>query len=230
LTPVYSLVAIALAYAIGSLSFAVIVSRMMGLGDPRAWGSGNPGATNVLRSGSKSAAILTLLLDAAKGWLPLALLHWFGARWGLGQGTLALAALAAFAGHLWPVFFGFQGGKGVATALGVLLGIEPWLALAVALIWLLAAAVWRYSSLAALIAAVCAPVLYLLCSGLLWYAEAPLATSIAALTALLFLRHRANIARLLAGQEGKIGQKSAATAPGAPRKRPHAGKEKKSAK
>jgi len=131
---------------------------------------------------------------------------------------------------LWPVFFGFQGGKGVATALGVLLGIEPWLALAVALVWLLAAAAWRYSSLAALIAAICAPLLYLLCSGVLWYAEAPQAAAIAALAALLFLRHRANIARLLAGQEGKIGQKSPPPAEHAPKNRPRPGKGRKSAR
>ena len=118
----YSALAILVAYLIGSLSFAVIVSRTMGLADPRTFGSKNPGATNVLRSGSKKAAIVTLLLDAAKGWLPVVLIQWFGAPYGLAEGTMALAGLAAFLGHLYPVFFKFVGGKGVATALGVLLG------------------------------------------------------------------------------------------------------------
>src|SRR2546427_71487 len=143
----------------------------MGLNDPRTYGSGNPGATNVLRSGSKAAAAVTLLLDAAKGWLPVALVQWFGSRFGLGDGTVAMVALAAFLGHLYPVFFRFKGGKGVATALGVLLGISVWLGLAVALTWLIIAVFFRYSSLAALVASVFAPVYYLLCSGVVWYAE-----------------------------------------------------------
>jgi len=216
LTALYFLLAVALAYAMGSLSFAVIVSRAFGLGDPRGYGSGNPGATNVLRSGSKAAAAMTLALDAAKGWLPVALVQWFGPSWGLGVNTLAWVALAAFVGHLYPLFFGFKGGKGVATALGVLLGISAWLALAVALVWLFAAAVWRYASLAALLAAVFAPVLYLLCSGLVWYAEAPVAATIATMACLLFWRHRQNMAHLLAGTERKIGT---TTAPSVPQKR-----------
>jgi glycerol-3-phosphate acyltransferase PlsY len=151
-----------LGYLIGSLSFAVIVSRVMGLNDPRTYGSKNPGATNVLRSGSKAAAIVTLLLDAAKGWLPVALVHWFGQPYGLGEGTMAMAGLAAFIGHVYPIFFRFAGGKGVATALGVLLGISPILGLAVAATWLAMAWFFRYSSLASLTAAVAAPILYVL--------------------------------------------------------------------
>ena len=124
------------AYLIGSLSFAVIVSSAMGLNDPRTYGSGNPGATNVLRSGSKAAAALTLLLDAVKGLIPVLLVKYCGADYGLHEGTLALVAIAAFVGHLFPVFFKFKGGKGVATALGVLLGISGWLGLFVLLTWL----------------------------------------------------------------------------------------------
>ncbi|HON31642.1 MAG TPA: glycerol-3-phosphate 1-O-acyltransferase PlsY, partial [Ottowia sp.] len=153
------------AYLIGSLSFAVIVSRAMGLADPRSYGSGNPGATNVLRSGSKAAAIVTLLLDAAKGWLPVVLAQAFGADFGLGAGTQALAGLAAFLGHLYPVFFRFQGGKGVATALGVLVGFSAWLGLATMATWLIVAFFFRYSSLASLASAVFAPVYYVMFGG-----------------------------------------------------------------
>src|SRR3954471_23843775 len=153
----YPVLAALAAYLIGSLSFAVIVSRTMGLKDPRTYGSQNPGATNVLRSGNKTAAILTLLLDALKGFLPVALVQFWGDRYGLGEGTVALVALAAFLGHLWPVFFRFQGGKGVATAAGVLLGINPWLGAATLLTWLIIAAFFRYSSLAAIVSAVFAP-------------------------------------------------------------------------
>ncbi len=214
----YPLLATVAAYLIGSLSFAVIVSRAMGLNDPRTYGSGNPGATNVLRSGSKAAAAVTLLLDAAKGWLPVALVQWFGSRFGLGDGTVAMVALAAFLGHLYPVFFRFKGGKGVATALGVLLGISVWLGLAVALTWLIIAVFFRYSSLAALVASVFAPVYYLLCSGVVWYAETPIAAAIVAMAALLIWRHRENIQRLMAGKESRLGSKKAhsATAPAKP--------------
>lgn len=214
----YPLLATVAAYLIGSLSFAVIVSRAMGLNDPRTYGSGNPGATNVLRSGSKAAAAVTLLLDAAKGWLPVALVQWFGSRFGLGDGTVAMVALAAFLGHLYPVFFRFKGGKGVATALGVLLGISPWLGLAVAATWLIIAVFFRYSSLAALVASVFAPVYYLMCSGVVWYAETPIAAAIVAMAALLIWRHRENIQRLMAGKESRLGSKKsdAATAPARP--------------
>ncbi|WP_280190163.1 glycerol-3-phosphate 1-O-acyltransferase PlsY [Delftia sp. PS-11] len=206
------------AYLIGSLSFAVIVSRAMGLSDPRTYGSGNPGATNVLRSGSKAAAAVTLLLDAAKGWLPVALVQWFGESLGLGAATLAAVALAAFLGHLYPVFFRFKGGKGVATALGVLLGISGWLGLAVALSWLAMAVIFRYSSLAALVAAALAPVYYLLCSGLAWDAQAPVTAAIVVMAALLVWRHSENIQRLMAGKESKIGQKKKAGATEPPAK------------
>ncbi|MGP1685369.1 MAG: glycerol-3-phosphate 1-O-acyltransferase PlsY, partial [Giesbergeria sp.] len=165
---VYSVCAVLPAYLLGSLSFAVIVTRVMGLNDPRTYGSKNPGATNVLRSGSKAAAVVTLLLDAIKGWLPVVLVRWFGEPYGLGEGTMAMAGLAAFLGHLWPVFFRFEGGKGVATALGVLVGISPWLGLFTALTWLVVALVSRYSSLASLSSALLAPLVYVLAGGMLW--------------------------------------------------------------
>ena len=193
------------AYLIGSLSFAVIVSRVMGLHDPRTYGSKNPGATNVLRSGSKKAAILTLLLDAIKGWVPVVLVKIYGPQLALGDGTVALVALGAFSGHLWPVFFRFQGGKGVATAAGVLMGVQPWLGTATLLTWLLVAFVSRYSSLAALAASVLAPAYYLLGDRELWYANKGIAVAVTAMSALLLYRHRENIARLLAGTESKIG-------------------------
>lgn len=160
LSLVYPLLAALAAYLIGSLSFAVLVSRVMGLADPRSYGSQNPGATNVLRSGNKAAAALTLLLDGVKGWLPVWAVVRYGAAYGLGDGTLAMVALAAFAGHVWPVFFRFKGGKGVATAAGVLLGIEPVLGLATFATWLIVAFFTRYSSLAALASAVFAPAYY----------------------------------------------------------------------
>ena len=154
MTAVYPVLATVAAYLLGSLSFAVIVTRVMGLSDPRTYGSKNPGATNVLRSGSKAAAIVTLLLDAMKGWLPVALVMWFGHPYGLEDGTVALVGLAAFLGHLWPVFFRFQGGKGVATALGVLLGLSWPVALVCAAVWLVMAFGFKVSSLAALVATV----------------------------------------------------------------------------
>ncbi len=207
---VYSALAVLAAYLLGSLSFAVIVSRLMGLNDPRTFGSKNPGATNVLRSGSKAAAILTLVLDAAKGWLPVALVRWFGAPYGLEEGTQALVALAAFAGHLWPVFFGFKGGKGVATALGVLLGVSAWLGLATLLAWLVVVSISRYVSLSSMAAAVFAPTFFLLAGGPLWYADHRVAAAIGAMAGLLVWRHQENIGRLLRGTESKLGQKSKA--------------------
>ena len=146
----YPLLAALAAYAVGSLSFAVLVSRFMGLNDPRTYGSKSPGATNVLRSGSKPAAVLTLLLDAAKGWLPLALVAWYGKPYGLEEGSMALVGLAAFLGHLFPLFFRFQGGKGAATGLGVLFGVNWMLGLATVATWLIIAWFFRYSSLASL--------------------------------------------------------------------------------
>ena len=195
------------AYLIGSLSFAVIVSRFMGLDDPRTYGSGNPGATNVLRSGNRQAAALTLLFDAVKGWLPVMLVKWIGPSLGLDERAVALVALGAFIGHLWPVFFRFQGGKGVATAAGVLLGIEPVLGLMTLGTWLAVAFVSRYSSLAALSAAVLAPVYYWAAEGVLWFGSVAELLAIAAMSALLLARHQANILRLLSGTEGKIGKK-----------------------
>ncbi len=203
----WSLLALLAAYLVGSLSFAVIVSRMMGLADPRSYGSGNPGATNVLRSGSKAAAIVTLLLDALKGWLPVMLIKWFGEPFGLGEGTQALAGLAAFAGHLWPVFFGFAGGKGVATAAGVLLAFEPWLGVATLASWLIIAFFFRYSSLASMVAALFAPAYYLLGDGVGWQASGAKAQAMLAMSLLLIWRHRENIGRLLAGKESKLGAK-----------------------
>lgn len=203
----YTLAATLLAYLLGSLSFAVIVSRVMGLNDPRTYGSKNPGATNVLRSGSKAAAVVTLLLDALKGWLPVVLVRWYGRHWGLDDGTVALVGLAAFLGHLYPVFFRFQGGKGVATALGVLFGVDAFLGLAAGAIWLLMAVVFRYSSLSSLTAAVAAPLVYVLASGTAWYAETPVLLALVAMAALLVYRHRENIQRLLAGTESRLGQK-----------------------
>lgn len=204
---VYSALATVAAYLLGSLSFAVIVTRVMGLNDPRTYGSKNPGATNVLRSGSKAAAIVTLLLDAVKGWLPVVLVQWFGKPYGLEDGTVALVGLAAFLGHLWPVFFRFQGGKGVATALGVLLGLNPWLGLATLATWLVVAFAFRYSSLAALIAALFAPFYY----GLLFGVE-PQLFAVVVMSVLLAYRHSQNISNLLAGKESRIGSKSAAAA------------------
>ena len=198
-----------LGYLIGSLSFAVIVSRVMGLNDPRTYGSKNPGATNVLRSGSKAAAIVTLLLDAAKGWLPVALVHWFGQPYGLGEGTMAMAGLAAFIGHLYPIFFRFVGGRGVATALGVLLGISPMLGLAVAATWLAMAWFFRYSSLASLTAAVAAPILYVLGDGLAWYLNKGVLLALSVMSLLLVYRHAENIGRLARGTESRLGGKKA---------------------
>ncbi len=199
------------AYLMGSLSFAVIVSRLMGLNDPRTYGSKNPGATNVLRSGSKAAAVVTLLLDALKGWLPVALVGWFGKPYGLAEGTLALVGLAAFLGHLFPVFFRFEGGKGVATALGVLVGFHWGLGLAVLVSWAIVVLFFRYSSLASLVAAVFAPVAYLFGSGVGWYFDKAIFVSLLVIGALLIWRHALNISRLVKGTESKLGAKAAKT-------------------
>ncbi len=195
-------VAVAAAYLAGSVSFAVVISRIMGLADPRTYGSKNPGATNVLRSGNRVAAVLTLLGDAAKGWLAVMLVKALGARYGLGDGTVALVALAVFLGHLFPVFHRFAGGKGVATAAGVLLALNPWLGLGTLVTWLLIAGFFRYSSLAALVAAVFAPLWYLFLFG-----PDPIAAAVGVISALLIWRHAGNIAKLLSGKESRIGQK-----------------------
>jgi glycerol-3-phosphate acyltransferase PlsY len=198
------------AYLVGSLSFAVIVSRAMGLNDPRTYGSKNPGATNVLRSGSKAAAIVTLLLDALKGWVPVALVKAFGQPYGLEEGTLALVALAAFLGHLYPVFFRFIGGKGVATALGVIVGINPFLGLAVVASFGIVVFFSRYVSLASMVAAVFAPVYYVFGDGVAWYEDNWILLSMALMSGLLIWRHYENINRLLKGTESRLGQKKSA--------------------
>jgi glycerol-3-phosphate acyltransferase PlsY len=195
------------AYLVGSLSFAVLVSRMMGLNDPRTYGSKNPGATNVLRSGNKAAAVVTLLLDALKGWLPVVAAAWWGEPYGLGDGTVALVGLAAFLGHLFPVFFRFQGGKGVATAAGVIIGFQPWLGLAALLTWVIVAYFFRYSSLASIVTAVFAPAFYLFGDRVAWNAPGVMVLSLAVMGVLLVWRHADNINRLLAGKESKLGAK-----------------------
>ena len=204
---VYPWLAVIGAYLVGSLSFAVIVSRAMGLNDPRTYGSKNPGATNVLRSGSKAAAVVTLLLDAVKGWLPVVLVQWYGKPYGLHEGTMAMVGLAAFLGHLFPVFFRFAGGKGVATALGVLLAIHWGLGLLTLLVWVAMAALFRYSSLASLVAALMAPILYVLSDGALWAMNRYVVLCIVVMSGLLVWRHAENIGRLLKGTESKLGKK-----------------------
>ena len=205
----FPIAAVVAGYLVGSLSFAVIVSGVMGLNDPRTYGSKNPGATNVLRSGSKAAAVITLLLDALKGWLPVMLVKYFGRPYGLEEGTLAMVGLAAFVGHLFPVFFRFQGGKGVATALGVLLGFSGVLGLATAASWLIIAWFFRYSSLASLVAAVFAPVYYVFGDGLAWYLDKSILLAVSVMSLLLIWRHAANITRLLKGTESRLGKPKA---------------------
>ncbi|TSE21435.1 putative glycerol-3-phosphate acyltransferase [Tepidimonas alkaliphilus] len=212
-------VAALLAYLVGSLSFAVLVSRVMGLADPRTYGSGNPGATNVLRSGSKAAALLTLLLDGLKGWAPVWASARWGSNWGLADGALACVGLAAFLGHLFPVWFRFRGGKGVATAAGVMLAWVPPLGLLVVFTWVAVALTLRYSSLAAIVAALAAPLGYGWLDGLWWEARLPIAAAMVAMVALLLWRHAGNIQRLLAGQESRIGERSRA-AKSSPPQRP----------
>ena len=207
LSPFLPALATVTAYLIGSLSFAVIVSSAMGLNDPRSYGSKNPGATNVLRSGNKLAAVLTLLLDAFKGWLPVAVVQTWGAEYGLDAGTVALVGLAAFLGHLYPVFFRFVGGKGVATAMGVVLAVNPVLGLATGVTWLLIAYFFRYSSLAALVSAVFVPVYYLMADGVFWRADNRIALALVVVSGLLIWRHAENLSRLVKGTESKIGKK-----------------------
>jgi glycerol-3-phosphate acyltransferase PlsY len=208
----FPFLALLVGYLIGSLSFAVIVSRVLRLEDPRTYGSRNPGATNVLRSGSKAAAILTLALDALKGTAAVLLAAWLGRRYAITGDALdwspALAGLGAFLGHLWPVYFRFKGGKGVATAAGVLVGLNPWLGLATLATWIIIAAFFRYSSLASLVAAVFAPFYQLLIWG-----AGPEAAIITVMSLLLVWRHTANMSRLLAGTEGRLGGHPAARRP-----------------
>jgi acyl phosphate:glycerol-3-phosphate acyltransferase len=218
---IYSLAAVIAAYLLGSIAFAVIVSRVMGLSDPRTFGSRNPGATNVLRSGNKAAAVATLLFDALKGFVPVLLVKLYGRDWGLGDATLAMVGLAAFLGHLYPVFFRFQGGKGVATFIGVVFGVHWLLGVATGLTWIIIAFFFRYSSLASLIAAVFAPTFYLLLSGGPWYAEGPVAMALFIMALLLAWRHRANVQRLLQGKEARLGAKKVEPAPHHPQRHGH---------
>ncbi|CAJ91736.1 putative glycerol-3-phosphate acyltransferase [compost metagenome] len=190
------------AYLIGSVSFAVVVSKLMGLPDPHSYGSGNPGATNVLRTGNKKAAILTLIGDALKGWLAVWLAARFGPAYGLNETGLAMVALAVFLGHLFPVYHRFAGGKGVATAAGILLAIDPILGLGTLATWLIIAFFFRYSSLAALVAAIFAPFFHVLMNGV-----DVMTGAIFVISVLLIARHRQNIAKLLAGKESRIGEK-----------------------
>ena len=191
------------AYLLGSISFAVVASKLFGIADPRTYGSKNPGATNVLRSGNKAAAIVTLIGDGAKGWLAVWLAIRYQQQLQIGDATIALVSLAVFLGHLWPVFFRFIGGKGVATALGVLLGLNPWLGLATLATWMVVAFAFRYSSLAALVAALFAPFYY----GLLFGFE-PQLLAVFIMSGWLIFRHSKNISNLLAGKESRFGSKS----------------------
>lgn len=201
-----SLVVILGAYIIGSISFALVVSRLMGLDDPRTFGSGNPGATNVLRTGNKKAAILTLVGDALKGWVAVFLATLIAAQFGLGAALPAAAALAAFLGHVYPIFLKFKGGKGVATALGVLAGLEPVLALATLATWLIVAYASRYSSLAAVLAAIFAPLYYLFGANIAWRLQGSVTFVLIIIAVVLCYRHSANITRLMKGTEPKIGK------------------------
>lgn len=197
---VWGLAAVVAAYLIGSLSFAVIVSKFYGLDDPRSYGSGNPGATNVLRSGRKKAAALTLLGDALKGLVAVLLARWLQSYFGLADEVVAAVAIAVLAGHMWPLFFGFKGGKGVATALGVLLALSWPVALICAAVWLIMAFGLKISSLAALTATVISPL-----AAMFLVQQPSWQAAIAVIAALVLLRHRSNIQNLLSGKESKIG-------------------------
>ena len=211
---VYSYSAFFAAYLIGSVSFAVVVSKLFGLGDPRSYGSKNPGATNVLRSGNKTAAVLTLLLDALKGFVPVMLAERFAFELGFEDTTIAFVGVAAFLGHLFPVFFRFQGGKGVATAAGVLLAFEPLLGAGVLLTWALVAAAFRYASLASVLAAIVAPF------AMLMFFDRPIvALAVSVMSLLLIWRHWHNIVKLLTGKESRIGEKADGAQPRRRRRR-----------
>ena len=194
-------------YVIGSIPFAVVVSRAMRLRDPRTFGSGNPGATNVLRSGNKTAAILTLLGDTAKGWAAVYGSIWAMSAFSLPSVVVPLCAITVFLGHVFPVFLKFKGGKGVATALGVLLGLNVWLALATAATWVIVAYATRYSSLAAIAAAVFAPIYFILGGNVAWPVNRGYAVAIVVISAIVLFRHQVNMGRLMRGKESKIGGK-----------------------
>ena len=197
-----ALLAAALAYLVGSIPFAVVVSRAMGLPDPRSFGSGNPGATNVLRSGSKLAAILTLAGDALKGWLPV----WLAIRFELGEMVVAVVVVAAFLGHVFSVWLRFKGGKGVATAAGAILAADWRVGAAAMVAWLGVAVATRYSSLASIVGAIVAPA-----AVWGWRGFGPLFVATCVLCAVLVWRHEGNIRKLLRGEESRIGEKKAAT-------------------
>lgn len=195
----------ALSYLLGSLPFAVITSKLMGLADPRTYGSGNPGATNVLRTGNKKAAILTLVGDAAKGWLAV----WLATHFGLTPILIAVSAVCVFLGHLFPVFLKFKGGKGVATAAGVLLALSPVLGIATLLTWLIIAFFFRMSSLAAIASALFAPFYFIILSGVWWAGDTEILIAISIISLLLIYRHKANISRIINGTEPRLGKSSA---------------------
>jgi glycerol-3-phosphate acyltransferase PlsY len=192
---------IVVAYLIGSISFAVVVSKFAGLPDPHTYGSGNPGATNVLRSGNKLAALITLLGDAAKGWLAVWLTLTLAPRYGLGMGVIAQVALAVFLGHLYPVFHRFHGGKGVATALGILLALSLPLGFSMLFVWLLVFYFSRVASLSSIVTATASPLLTVYLFGF-----GPIAASVLAMALLLVWRHRSNIRKLREGTEGHAGR------------------------
>ncbi len=199
---VYAYTAFFVAYLIGSIPFAVVFSKLFGLADPRSYGSGNPGATNVLRSGNKLAAVLTLVFDALKGFVPTALVQYYAFELGFEDTAIAFVGVACFLGHLFPVFLRFKGGKGVATAAGVLFAYEPWLGVATLVTWVVVAALFRYSSLAALIAAAFAPFF-----TLMFFDRPPVALAVSVMSLLLIWRHWRNIVKLLTGKESKLGEK-----------------------
>ncbi len=191
---------ILLAYLLGSISFAVVASWIFGLPDPRTFGSKNPGATNMLRSGNKAAALLTLLGDAGKGWIAVALAQHFAPTWGLDNDVVTAVALVVFLGHVWPVFLRFKGGRGVATAAGVVFGLNTWIGLLTIVTWIIVAAIWRISSLSALVAAALMPVYAWIFLG---FEANTLVIFIMSL--LLIWRHKSNIANLITGKEARIG-------------------------
>jgi glycerol-3-phosphate acyltransferase PlsY len=203
-----SLLCVIAAYLIGSISFAIVASRIFRLPDPRSYGSGNPGATNVLRSGRKAAALLTLLGDAAKGLVTILVARYLAPVLGLGEATVAACGVAVFLGHLYPVYFGFKGGKGVATALGVLLGLNVWIALVGLVVFALVAVISRYVSLASVVTAAVLVVVAPVQLGL-----TPISAAIAIIAVLVIWRHRANMARLMSGTESKLGVRGRETPP-----------------
>ena len=202
--PEFAIVVLAVlaAYLVGSVPFAVVYSKLFGLADPRSYGSKNPGATNVLRSGNKAAAAMTLLGDMAKGWLAVFLAQLLAPKYGFADGLIGAVALAVFFGHLYPIFLGFKGGKGVATAAGVLLALDPALGLITLGVWLTIAFLLRYSSLAALVAAASAPV-----TAFLFWGSGVLLLVVGIVAMVLIGKHWANLQRLMAGTEPRIGAK-----------------------